>query len=226
MQQTNIPPCFSLLAATALLLLFGSEARATLSISGPCGTLMDINPLDLIPGCTLADGTTIGSQGGIGDASRTSFELHISPAFMSVPNGVNHLPESFFTYFTGAPTTFSASYVRIDGIVNLFSPASVITLDLIGFADPVPVASATETFTAAGCTRFPCGFPVFAEGFGAGHTNTLLFTEQLIVDIRAGGGSYSVAGSPVFEATPEPASLILFATGLLALAWIHRCKTA
>ena len=37
MRQTNIPGCFLLLAVTALLMLFGSEARADIiAPSDPC----------------------------------------------------------------------------------------------------------------------------------------------------------------------------------------------
>jgi hypothetical protein len=227
------------LAAILLFSLFANEAgAASLTLDGPCGTLVNVSPLDFIAGCTLdnGNGTTIGDQGGSGDSSSSSFELHISPVFMSVPIP-NSDTQTFRTIFPGAPTTTSGSFIRLDGIATLFNSSSEIDLALFGYGDGNLLDSVEVDITSVGnafsfpaadfklllsCPRFPCAVTLGAPMTGAGANNVTSFEEDLTVDI-ADGGSYSASGSPVFEGAPEPASFTLFAASLVLLArWKRR----
>jgi hypothetical protein len=185
-----------------------------------------------LAGCTLANGTVIGTQGGDGVATSDSFLLHISPVYMNTMGNDSH---TWTTTATGPPTTFGASYIELDGFINLFTAASVVDLTLNGVAGGVNI-TATEHFTTAGysinggpfipvtnCTSTPCGENVFALTLGGGGV-AVPITETLTVDIT-GGGRYAANGTNAFGA-PEPATLSLLAIALLALVSIHRRKTA
>ncbi|HWY22647.1 MAG TPA: PEP-CTERM sorting domain-containing protein [Candidatus Acidoferrum sp.] len=127
----------------------------------------------------------------------------------------------YSTVAAGAPTSFKESFIELDGRVTLFKN-SIITLTLQGFADGVLIDSVTETFGPGACGKAnSCSKPVFKFMFGGGGTNVMLFTERLTVNIT-GGGSYKVSGSNPFGSVPEPTTLSLFGTGLLALVGARR----
>ena len=254
MPKTNISRCFLLLAVTVFLSLFGSEARADQigyigSASDPCLTILGAKSPVTLKGCkivnNLGEPTYIGPTVDTGVATPDSFLVTMSPVYVNTPKG-NSAPAPWTNSAAGAGTATSSSYLELDGFINLFTAGSSVTLTLTGDEAGTPLDAITEIFTPAGywifttgngtrngfypvsnCTSTPCGetVSVYTDGPGATNPPGGPFTETLTVAITSGGRFVS-PGSADFGGVPEPATLTLLATGLLALMSIHRGKTA
>jgi hypothetical protein len=145
------------------------------------------------------------SRGGLGDPAS-----HLGALFFLTGNDIA------MDVAGGFDTGFSFNYVAINqpGAVRVYSGAGGTGTELASFALPITLSACGPGFNAGFCPFYPVGVSFGGTAMSvvfAGVGNQIVFD-----DITFGSAT---PGNPV----PEPASMLLFSTGLVGLrAWRKR----
>jgi hypothetical protein len=220
------------LAAAATGSVLGSR-RAAAQVFGPCG---GIPPGQDFIEC-IVFGTRIAYGNGVATGGDNSFLLTTPVRVVGNPQLGLQGP---FVFTNSVPVTWDprlgpmsvTTRLRLDGAVNIFQQNASVTLDFQGLLGGVP----TNCIGLAGAC--PAGvatatIPVFTQDATLGILTVnraadpgTPATSVLTVTI-VGGASYTALGSPLYAGSvPEPGTIGLLGTGLLALVGAaHRRKS-